>query len=179
MEATMAAPLYSGERAAGLVAGGGNFRFLFEVFLKNNGLYDLIPGKAMVGFKLLAGHIMSSADPASFAVHLVNEPLPGYSPCPFLLLLALHDGTVPPECGRALAVAARSPLVEPVLEEWDWLEPVAGEHTTYGAIQFDGGHEFFNGGDGSQLQALSQGVMLDYLETYFQSGEPQVVWPQP
>ena len=173
----IAAPLSTGDRVAGLVAGGGNFRYLFEVFLKDNGLWGLIPGDAAAGFKVLASHFMSRTDPAVFSRHMMLSPGPGRDPCRFLLLVGLEDGTIPPECGHALTVAAGSPLLEPFLKEWPWTSSSPAGDTTFGTIQFQAGHEFFKGGDGPEIKAAAQGVFYHYVETYLNTGQYEIVWP--
>lgn len=177
LESTMTSAISDGKRAAGLIAGGGNFRHLFEVFLKSKGLWDLFPSKARVGFKVLANHLMSPADPASYAPLLTLRPPEDGSPAPFLLLAAMSDETIPPECAHAATLALGSPIIEPVEVLWPWATTAPAEGRTSGTVQFQGGHEFFNGGDGPDTRKLSRELFYHWVETFMDSGVPEILWP--
>ncbi|MBM4370253.1 MAG: hypothetical protein FJ098_01265, partial [Deltaproteobacteria bacterium] len=175
---SIACPLSRTGRVGGFVNGGGDFLHLIQVAFENMGLYDALPGDMWSAFRLLAGNLTSLSDPTLFARHLVQEPLGDRGPCPFQLQVSLEDATVPPRTGYELAVAAGAPLIEPVLEPWDWLTPVPPDGQTWGVLQFDGGHELFNGGDGAAQEARARGVMFHYLESFLHGGSPEIVWPE-
>ena len=174
----MACALSPDSRLGGFVSGGGNFRFLLVDTLKSLGLYDFIPPDVMLGFRLLSGHLIGSADPVNYAPLLMHETVPGRGSCPFLLLVGLQDETIPAKCGRALAGAARAPLIEPVLEDWGELDVLPAAGLTYGTVQFAGGHEFFNGGEGPEEKAKARALFHHYINTFFETGTPEIVWPQ-
>jgi hypothetical protein len=179
MESTIAGPFLATDRVGGLITSGGNFRFLFEVFLKSKGLWDIIPGDVAIGFKVLASHLMSRADPATFSRLLMAAPLPGKGQCPFLLLVGLHDETIPPECGYSMTLASGAPLIEPIEEPWLWVPTVPAGQTSFGTIQFVAGHELFGGSDGPEIQQRAQAVFYHYLDTFLKTGQHEILWPQP
>ncbi len=174
---SMACALSPDARIGGFVSGGGNFRFLLVDTLKAVGLYDFIPPDVMLGFRLLSGHLIGAADPVNYGPLLVHDPVAGRGSCPFLLQVGLKDETIPSKCGRALAGAARSPLIKPVLEEWAELDAVPAAGLTYGTVQFAGGHEFFNGGEGPEEKARARGLFLHFVTSYIETGVPEIIWP--
>ncbi len=175
---SLACPLSRTERIGGFVNGGGDFMHLIKGAFEKTGLYSALPGGMWSAFRILGGHIMSQSDPALYARHLMLEPEGDRGPCPFQLQISLHDTTVPARTGYELAVAAGAPLVEPVIEPWDWLTPTPPEGLTWGAIQFDGEHELFNGGDGPEEKARARGVFFHYVDTFLHGGAPEIVWPE-
>ena len=176
---SLACPLSRTERIGGFINGGGDFIHLIQTSFEKMGLYDALPGGTWSAFRILGSHMISFSDPALYARHLMLDPVGDRGPCPFQLQVSLQDTTVPPRTGYELAVAAGAPLVEPVLEDWDWLTPTPPEGLTWGVIQFDGEHELFNGGDGAEQKALAQGVFFHYVDTFLHGGEPEIVWPEP
>jgi len=176
---SLACPLSRTERVGGFVNGGGDFIHLIQTSFEKMGLYDALPGGTWSAFRILGSHMISFSDPAHYARHLMLDPVGGRGPCPFQLHVSLHDTTVPPRTGYELAVAAGAPLVEPVLEDWDWLTPTPPEGLTWGVLQFDGEHELFNGGDGSEQKARARGVFFHYVDSFLHGGEPEIVWPEP
>ena len=174
---SLACPLSHTERIGGFVNGGGDFMHLIKTAFEKTGLYDALPGGMWSAFRVLGGHIMSQSDPALYAHYLMQEPEGDRGPCPFQLQVSLQDTTVPPRTGYELAVAAGAPLVEPVLEPWEWLTPTPPEGLTWGVLQFDGEHELFNGGNGPEKKARARGVFFHYVDTFLHGGLPEIVWP--
>ncbi len=175
---SLACPLSRTERIGGFVNGGGDFMHLIQTAFEKTGLFDALPGGMWSAFRVLGGHIMSQSDPALYAEHLMLEPEGDRGPCPFQLQVSLQDSTVPARTGYELAVASGAPLVEPVIEPWEWLTPTAPEGLTWGALQFDGEHELFNGGDGPEEKARARGVYFHYVDAFFKAGVPEIVWPE-
>ncbi|MFH1531705.1 MAG: hypothetical protein ABIK09_13345 [Pseudomonadota bacterium] len=175
---SLACPLSPTERIGGFVNGGGDFMHLIKTAFEKTGLFDALPGGMWSAFRVLGGHIMSPSDPALYARFLMLEPEGDRGPCPFQLQVSLQDTTVPPRTGYELAVAAGAPLVEPVIEPWDWLTPTPPEGLTWGVLQFDGEHELFNGGNGPEEKARAQGVFFHYVDTFLHGGAPEIVWPE-
>ncbi len=175
---SLACPLSATERIGGFVNGGGDFMHLIKTAFEKTGLFDALPGGMWSAFRVLGGHIMSQSDPALYAPHLMLDPEGDRGPCPFMLQVSLQDSTVPPRTGYELAVASGAPLVEPVIEPWEWLTPTPPEGLTWGALQFDGEHELFNGGDGPEEKARARGVYFHYVDTFFHGEAPEILWPE-
>ena len=175
---SLACPLSRKERIGGFVNGGGDFMHLIKTAFQKTGLFEALPGGMWSAFRVLGGHIMSQSDPALYARHLMLEPEGDRGSCPFQLQVSLHDTTVPARTGYELAVAAGAPLVEPVIEPWEWLTPTPPEGLTWGVLQFDGEHELFNGGDGPEEKAKARGVYFHYVDTFFHDEAPEIVWPE-
>ncbi len=175
---SLACPLSRTERIGGFINGGGDFMHLIQTAFEKTGLFEALPGGMWSAFRVLGGHIMSQSDPALYAEHLMLEPEGDRGPCPFQLQVSLQDSTVPARTGYELAVASGAPLVEPVIEPWEWLTPSAPEGLTWGALQFDGEHELFNGGNGPAEKARARGVYFHYVDTFFKVGVPEIVWPE-
>ena len=173
---SMACTLSSGERAAALVAGAGNFGYVFLDTLKILGLFNLVPSDALLGFTTMAEHFMSRADPMVFASMLKSAPHPDNGPCPFLLELGMQDETLPPASGEAMAFATGVPLLDPVEEPWDGIPIESAAGLDSGTIQFQGGHNFFFSGSSS---AAAKGVYYHFVDTFMKTGVPELVWPQP
>lgn len=174
---SLACPLSRTERIGGFVNGGGDFMHLIKTAFEKTGLFDALPGGMWSAFRVLGGHIMSQSDPALYARHLMLDPEGDRGQCPFQLQVSLQDSTVPARTGYELAVASGAPLVEPVIEPWEWLTPTPPEGLTWGALQFDGEHELFNGGDGPEEKARARGVYFHYVDTFFNGEAPEIVWP--
>jgi len=174
LESSIAATLSDKPRAAGLIAGGGNFSFLFEKVLEKRGLLDLVPMEFMTGFRLMASHLMSNADPAAYAPLLMSPPA-GMSKCPFLLLVVLEDGTIPEPCAEAFTLAAAAPIILPAEQEWPFALLSTAAETTFGTVQFHGDHEFIHGG--SETGETAREMLFHYVETFFASGTPEIQWP--
>jgi pimeloyl-ACP methyl ester carboxylesterase len=174
LESAIAASLAPMPRAAGLIAGGGNFRFLFESVLKKRGLYDMVPVEFMLGFSLVASLLMSDADPAAFAQRLMTAP-GGSEPCPFLLLVVLEDGTIPEPCAEAFTLAANAPIILPVEVQWPGALLAQAADTTFGTIQMHGTHEFIHSGD--EAGKMGRKVLFHYIQSFFESGQPEILWP--
>jgi hypothetical protein len=177
LESAIAGAISSRVRAAGLIAGGGSFRHLFETFLKNQGLYDLVPVDAMTGFRLLASHMMSPADPAAFAHLMEHEPVAGHPPCPFLLLMVLEDGTIPAPCAEAYTRASYAPLLEPVELAWPNIPLSEAEGMTSGTIQLHGDHEFIH--ESGTTGDSARSVYFHYVSSFLGTGTPEILWPLP
>ncbi len=177
LESSIAGALSSRQRVAGLIAGGGSFRHLFETFLKNQGLYDLVPPDAMTGFRLLASHMMSPADPAAYAHLLEHEPAPGHTACSFLLLTVLEDGTIPAPCAEAFTRASHAPLVEPFDVQWPDVPTAPAAGLTSGTLQLHGDHEFIH--ESNPTGEAARAAYFHFLSTFFESGKPEILWPVP
>jgi len=175
---SLACPMSRAERIGGFVNGGGDFLHLIKTAFEKMGLYDALPGGVWSAFRVFAGHLASPSDPALYARHLMLAPVGDRGPCPFQLQVSLQDTTVPPRTGYELAVAAGAALVEPVLEPWEWLTPTPPEGLTWGVLQFDGEHELFNGGDGTEKEARARGVFFHYVDTFLHGDAPEIVWPE-
>ncbi len=91
------------------------------------------------------------ADPTHYARLIHDTPREGYAPKHILMTQGLSDAFTPPSSMEALALAARIPILGPVLEPFEsgslvGLSPLEGEAqgnadgTTAALIQYDGGH---------------------------------------
>ena len=176
--ASLACPLSRTERVGGFVNGGGDFLHLIKTAFDKIGLYDALPGAMWSAFRVFSGHITSGADPALYGRHLMEAPVGDRGSCPFQLQVSLHDETVPARSGYELAVAAGAPLVEPVIEPWEWLTPTPAEGLSWGVLQFDGGHELFNGGDGPEEKARARAILFHYIDSFLHGGAPEIVLPE-
>jgi hypothetical protein len=174
---SLTCPISSGARVAGMANGGGDYVHVFTMAFTKLGMIDLLPGDTVCAFDVLGSHIMSVADPVVLARRMSADPDPDHGPCPFLLLVSLEDMTVPGRCGYEYTVAAGTPVIEPLVEPWEYTTSSPAAATLSGTIQFHGGHELINGGDGPELEAQAQEVLFHYLESFLETGTPQIVWP--
>lgn len=173
----LTAPLYEGEALVGLLNAGANLQYLVLGFLKDTGLYDLAPCDMLHGLSVIASHAMSPMDPAIMARYMYEAPQEGTKAKPYLLEIGLQDGTVYWETGYDLARALGSPLLDPCTECWPYLELVPAAETQVGTVQIDGGHDFFFGSDGPELQAQGQGIYYHFIESGMANGVPELIWP--
>lgn len=177
IESTIAAALYAGTKAAGLPNPGANLNYLLEGKLKDIGLYDLMPGDAMVGMKITASQLMSNMDPAVFAPYLQTSPWPGHEPVPFLLILSTKDATIYPSCGHALTRALDSPFLDPIVEPWANVPVVSAEGRTFGTVQFDASHEAITGSGDPTVTATMRNLLNTFIYSYLVDGTPLIDWP--
>jgi len=177
IESTIALSVYGDEASGVLLNAGGNLQFLMEGFLKSAGLYDIAPGDALVGFKIVGSQLFSAMDPAVFAPYLVTKPRPGFGPVPHLLLVSTNDETIYPECGFALTKALGTPLLDPAVVEWPHVQLSGPEGLTSGTVQFAGSHEMLAGSSEVEMRLQAEEVYFHYIHTWFQTGTPQIIWP--
>jgi hypothetical protein len=177
IESSLMAPLYQGEALVGLLNAGANLQYLMMGFLKETGLYDLAPCDMLHGLRIIASHIMSPMDPGIMARYIYEEPPEGTPAKPYLLEIGLKDGTVYWETGYDLARALGSPLLLPCTECWPYLDVAAAATTEVGTVQFDGGHQFFFGGDGPDIKAQAHAIYYNFVETGMADGTPELMWP--
>jgi len=78
-----------------------------------------------------------------------------------------------------LALALAGPLRKQALGERDYLDLMAAEGTSSGTVQVAGGHDFIKVEDGPEMAAEGRKLFYHYVETYFKTGTPEIIWPVP
>ena len=174
VESCMVAALYPGEALVSLLNPGADLSYLMIGFLKETGLIDFAPCDMLLGTEATASQLMSAMDTAVMAPYVQAAPLPGYAPKEYLLEIAMQDGTMYPETGYALARALQSPLITPCIDCWPYLNQLESSMTHSGTVQIEGGHNHFYGGP---TKEMARNLYYHYLDTWLETGTPEILWP--
>ena len=133
---------------------------------------------------IVAQAAIDSADPATWGAHIVNDRLVDGAP-DVLLPVSIHDDTVPPRTGRALARAIHAPHLEPVFAHVSQLAIVEGPVAenfggiTGGFSQYDlvtsGGELVPSTHDNLPYSVEAEAQALHFFRTWRDTGTAEII----
>ncbi len=166
-------PLGDRVRAAVLNVGGVGLADVVEAFLQpatDGGMWEIM------GMVHAVSHVYWTGDGASWARHLLADPLPGTTTGRHVLLHEhIGDPTVPNASTERLARFAGVPLIAPGIHAVAGVDTVAADGAASGLWQVDGeSHGAFAKTDDAQID-LERRQAATFLKAYFDTGTPRII----
>ena len=166
-------PLGDRVHAAVLNVGGAGLADVVEAFIQpasDGGMWEVM------GMVHAVSHVFWPADGATFARHLLADPVPGTTAGRYALLHEhIGDPTVPNASTERLARFAGVPLIEPGVLPVTGVDPVPAAGATSGLWQVAGeSHGAFAKSNDPQID-LERRQATTFLKTFFDTGIPRIL----
>ena len=150
-------------------------------------LENIVGGAGVLArWLIVAQSALDSADPATWGPHVLHDRLVGDAP-DLLFPVSIHDDTVPPRSGEALARALGAPQLEPVYSPVALLEatpgPLSGNvgEATAAFVQFDevtrDGEPELSGHDNVHRSDQGEAQAVRFFTTWRDSGQAEIIRP--